>query len=159
MKFLLLDLEVVLRRPIEITAFTRPLSLRFCALNTRVSQGLRGERRGRKWRRSCAEIARTQSSLVILDISMPVLDGFGAVTKIKKILPDVPVLMISTDAGSDNSEISRSVGAQGFVSKAECGQALLKAVDVLLAGGTFFSNADQPADSRIRFGNLHAFSD
>jgi DNA-binding NarL/FixJ family response regulator len=81
-------------------------------------------------------------SLVVLDVWMPVLDGFSAAKKITEVLPHVPILMFSSDAGSDIPEMSQLVGAQGFVKKTEIGEVLLKAVDVLLAGGTFFPKKD-----------------
>jgi two-component system chemotaxis response regulator CheY len=31
--------------------------------------------------------------LVILDITMPVLDGFSAAKQIRKLLPDIPILI------------------------------------------------------------------
>lgn len=80
--------------------------------------------------------------LVILDIMMPVLDGFSAAKKIREARPEVPILMYSADASPEIPELSRSMGAQGFVNKTELGQTLLKAIDALLAGGTFFSNGD-----------------
>ena len=36
--------------------------------------------------------------LVILDIKMPVLDGYRAAKKIKKAQPNIPILMFSTDS-------------------------------------------------------------
>jgi DNA-binding NarL/FixJ family response regulator len=76
--------------------------------------------------------------LVILDITMPVLGGLIAAEKISNLLPAIPILMLSMHAGSAMTKLSRSAGAQGFVTKADVGEVLLKAVDTLLAGGTFF---------------------
>jgi two-component system, NarL family, response regulator LiaR len=77
----------------------------------------------------------------ILDIKMPVLDGYSAAKKIKEALPNIPILMFSTDTSPDIPRLSHSVGAQGFVSKNRLGEILL-AVDALLAGGTYFPNGD-----------------
>ena len=76
--------------------------------------------------------------LIILDVSMPVLDGLSAAKKIKEALPKVPVLMFTADASPELSEIAQSVGAQGIVRKTELSEVLLQAVDALLAGETFF---------------------
>jgi DNA-binding NarL/FixJ family response regulator len=81
--------------------------------------------------------------LVILDISMPVVDGFSAAKQIRDALPRVPILIYSADESPEAVEYSRAVGAQGFVNKNEIGEILLQAVDVLLAGGTFFPNSNQ----------------
>ncbi len=76
--------------------------------------------------------------LVILDVTMPVLDGFSAAKKIKEVLPEIPVLMLSMHEGLELARSSRLAGAQGYVTKREASEVLLKAVEVLLAGGTFF---------------------
>ena len=76
--------------------------------------------------------------LVILDVSMPVLDGLRAAEKIKAALPNVPVLMFTADPSPDLSQIAQSVGAQGIVRKTDLSEVLLRAVDALLAGQTFF---------------------
>jgi DNA-binding NarL/FixJ family response regulator len=78
--------------------------------------------------------------LIILDVTMPVLDGFSAARKIKEALPVVPILMLSMHDGPEMARSSRSAGAQGFVTKAAANEVLLKAVDALLTGGTFFPN-------------------
>jgi DNA-binding NarL/FixJ family response regulator len=80
--------------------------------------------------------------LIILDVSMPVLDGFGAAKKIKEVLPKVSILMFTADASPELSQIAQSVGAQGIVRKTELSEVLLQAVDALLAGKTFFPNGD-----------------
>jgi DNA-binding NarL/FixJ family response regulator len=82
----------------------------------------------------------TNPSLIILDVTMPVLDGFSAARKIKAVRPTVPILMLSIHDGPEMARSSRSVGAQGFITKAAANEVLLKAVDVLLEGGTFFPN-------------------
>jgi len=78
--------------------------------------------------------------LVILDISMPVLDGFGALRQIREQLPRLPVLMITTNPDPDIVEFSRASGAQGFVNKLHLAESLAPAADALLAGGLYFPN-------------------
>jgi DNA-binding NarL/FixJ family response regulator len=78
--------------------------------------------------------------LVILDISMPVLDGFGALRQIRELLPRLPVLMITTNPDPDIIGFSRSSGAQGFLNKLQLAESLVTAADALLAGGLYFPN-------------------
>jgi two-component system, NarL family, invasion response regulator UvrY len=78
--------------------------------------------------------------LVILDISMPVLDGFGALRQIRELLPRLPVLMITTNPDPDVVDFSRSEGAQGFLHKHQLAESLGTAAEALLAGGTYFPN-------------------
>jgi DNA-binding NarL/FixJ family response regulator len=65
------------------------------------------------------------------------LDGFGAA---KKILENfqVPILMLSRHDGEEMIRLATSVGAKGFINKTAIVGSLLIAVDIVLAGGTFF---------------------
>lgn len=76
--------------------------------------------------------------LVILDVAMPVLDGFSAAERIKKALPDVPILMFSMHDGPEVMQASKLAQAQGFVTKTEDASVLLNAVGALLRGENFF---------------------
>lgn len=76
--------------------------------------------------------------LIILDIGMPVLDGLSAATQIKRILPNIPILMLSMHRGQEMARASRLAGAQGFITKSDAAGSLLKAVDALLQKQTFF---------------------
>lgn len=76
--------------------------------------------------------------LVILDVAMPVLDGFSAAERIKKALPGVPILMFSMHDGPEVIQASKLVQAQGFVTKSEDASVLLDAVEALLRGENFF---------------------
>lgn len=55
--------------------------------------------------------------LIILDITMPVLDGFSATKKIKELLPKISILMLLVHDGPHLANNSQLVGAQGFVTK------------------------------------------
>jgi len=77
--------------------------------------------------------------LVILDVTMPVLDGFTAAKQIKEILPHVPILMLSMHDGNDVVREAQLAGVQGFVTKSEAANILLTAVDAIFEGHTFFS--------------------
>ena len=77
--------------------------------------------------------------LIILDISMPVLDGFGAARQIRSFLPKVPILFLSMHNGRQVEEQAKAVGAQGFLRKDQAARLLLKAVDTLSRNKTYFS--------------------
>jgi DNA-binding NarL/FixJ family response regulator len=83
-------------------------------------------------------------ALVILDISMPDIDGFHAATEIKRHLPDVRILFFSIYNDPEYLEQARSIG-EGAILKDRAGTMLLKAVDALLQEQTFFpSTEDAP---------------
>lgn len=76
--------------------------------------------------------------LIILDITMPVLSGFDASIRIRKVLPNVPILILSMHDSQTVRQACRRAGAQGYVSKMKAAEILLRAVDLLVRGGTFF---------------------
>jgi two-component system, NarL family, response regulator NreC len=77
--------------------------------------------------------------LVILDLTMPGLNGISAAEKIKKILPGVPILILSMHEGASLLETFRRMGVQGYVPKTQASEKLLDAVDALANGNTYFS--------------------
>lgn len=76
--------------------------------------------------------------LVILDITMPVLDGFSAAKQIRKLLPDVPILFLSMHDAQQWIEEAKAIGVQGFVSKSDIAGVLLTAVDTVLQKQSYF---------------------
>jgi DNA-binding NarL/FixJ family response regulator len=83
---------------------------------------------------------QSKPDFIILDMNMPILDGSSAAKKIRERLPDIPILMLSMNDFQKMDRISRSAGAPEFIRKQDGSKVLLKAVYVLLAGGTFFLN-------------------
>jgi two-component system, NarL family, response regulator NreC len=76
--------------------------------------------------------------LVILDLTMPGLNGMSAAEKIKNILPGVPILILSMHEGASLLEAFRRIGVQGYVPKSQASEKLLDAVDALAKGNTYF---------------------
>ena len=76
--------------------------------------------------------------MVILDLTMPGLNGVGAAEKIRKILPDVPILILSMHESVSLLETFRRIGVQGYVPKTQASEKLLEAVDALAKGNTYF---------------------
>lgn len=58
-------------------------------------------------------------SLVLLDIVMPVMDGFGVLTQMNKYrwIEDIPVIMISAERGSSHVERAFELGITDFISR------------------------------------------
>jgi len=80
--------------------------------------------------------------LIILDVAMPVLDGFSAAERIRKALPHVPILMFSMHDGPEVVQATKMAHAQGFVTKTEDASVLLNAVDALVHGENFFPDEE-----------------
>lgn len=74
--------------------------------------------------------------LLITDISMPVLDGYGLLKRIRESklarLRDLPVLMLSGDEDEDALEHAKALGATDFIGKGVGGAELLARIDSLV---------------------------
>jgi two-component system, chemotaxis family, chemotaxis protein CheY len=55
--------------------------------------------------------------LIVLDLSMPVMNGLDAARVLKRIMPSVPVIMFSEYSDAFAEQEARSVGISAFISK------------------------------------------
>jgi DNA-binding NarL/FixJ family response regulator len=76
--------------------------------------------------------------LIILDITMPVLNGLDAARVIRLTLPEVPILLLSMHDGKHIIADARRIGIEGYLSKSEASATLLAAVDAILRNQSFF---------------------
>lgn len=96
----------------------------------------------------CAEAANGEEAVrktrelkpdvVIMDFSMPVMDGLSAAKKILETYPSMPILMFSMHKLQALTEAAKNAGLRGFVTKGESARNLLKAVDNILHNEPFF---------------------
>jgi two-component system nitrate/nitrite response regulator NarL len=76
--------------------------------------------------------------LIILDITMPVLNGLDAARQIREFAPALPILMLSVHKSRQVVEEAKKIGVRGYVTKGDAVQKLLLAVDTVLQNQTFF---------------------
>jgi DNA-binding NarL/FixJ family response regulator len=69
--------------------------------------------------------------VVVLDISMPKMNGFEAAQRIRMRSPATPVLMITIDDTEQSVRLALAAGARGYIVKSEAGEHLKAAVLVL----------------------------
>ncbi|QKN82935.1 fimbria biosynthesis transcriptional regulator FimZ [Scandinavium goeteborgense] len=87
-------------------------------------------------------VRKNETDLVIVDIELPGTDGFSLLKRIHDISPKTKVLFLSSKSESYYAGRAIRAGANGFVSKRKDHNDIYKAVDMLLAGYSFF-----PADT------------
>jgi DNA-binding NarL/FixJ family response regulator len=83
-------------------------------------------------------VKRLQPDVLVMDIHMPVLDGFAATKHITGLSVPTRVILISTDTGNFIARNAAAVGAQGFVPKDDVAKLLLPAIETVYRGEQFF---------------------
>jgi DNA-binding NarL/FixJ family response regulator len=92
------------------------------------------------------EAVRTlKPDVVILDITMPKMSGLEAAPRIARLGLGCRVLMFTMHDSDRLSREVRQAEAQGLVLTSQAARDLIRAVDRLLDGGTFFSTQQDAA--------------
>lgn len=76
--------------------------------------------------------------LIILDVTMPVMNGLDAARKIRVFSPHTPILMLTMHKSRQLMEEARKIGVRGYVVKADAAQSLSSAITAVLQSQTFF---------------------
>ena len=87
-------------------------------------------------------LAQIQShvwDLVILDISMPGRSGLDLLGDLKKLRPELPVLVLSMHPEDQYGKRVLRAGASGYMIKESAPEDLVKAIRKVLAGGRYVS--------------------
>jgi DNA-binding NarL/FixJ family response regulator len=79
--------------------------------------------------------------LVLLDISLPGLNGFEVARQIRAIAPRSTILFLSGESDPDVVRDSFSAGGLGYVLKSDAAPDLIAAIESVLLGGRFVSSS------------------
>jgi DNA-binding NarL/FixJ family response regulator len=86
-----------------------------------------------------AAAIRLKPDLIILDITMPLLNGIDAAREIRKHLPDVKLLFVTMHTRPTYLQAALEAGANGFAVKSSGRKELLKAVARVLHGDLYIA--------------------
>lgn len=75
---------------------------------------------------------------VIMDITMPVMNGLDATNELVKTSPDSKVLVLTMHNGPAVRHSVEGSGAKGFVTKSRAMHELTPALQAIIAGQTYF---------------------
>jgi DNA-binding NarL/FixJ family response regulator len=91
--------------------------------------------------RDAVELAAAlKPDLVVLDLTMPELNGLEAARKIISANPAARVLILTAHESEQLVREVLSAGAQGYVLKSDAGRILIAALQALLDGRSFFTS-------------------
>ncbi len=88
-------------------------------------------------------VQKLQPHVVVMDISMPDLNGIDACRRINGLAPDVKVLMLSMHGSTEHVYQALKAGARGYLLKESAASEVVGAVRALYAGRQYL-------DSKIR---------
>jgi DNA-binding NarL/FixJ family response regulator len=81
------------------------------------------------------ESKRLKPDLVILDIVMPVMSGIEAAYEMRRLLPDIKIILMSSHYTVEEAAVlARLFGDGNFIAKSEMGKDLVPAIARLLPG-------------------------
>jgi DNA-binding NarL/FixJ family response regulator len=85
-------------------------------------------------------LKQTVPDMIILDISMPNLQGIEAAHKIKDLYPEVKILILTMHNSKEHLHRAISAGADGYLLKENAYADLISAIEVIHSGNTYISN-------------------
>ena len=86
---------------------------------------------------------RLRPDIILLDITMPVLNGLDAATRISALKLTSQILIFTMHESGELAHDARRVGARGYVTKSDAARHLVRAIETLLSGGTFFGSPER----------------
>ncbi|HEX6502209.1 MAG TPA: response regulator transcription factor [Terriglobales bacterium] len=129
----------------------KPISIIVADDHVVIRKGLRAlleERRGWKvvaeagnGREAVEKAARLRPDVVILDLSMPEMNGLDATPLIRRAVPHARVLILTMHNTEELIEKTLKAGARGYVLKSDAERDLITALEAVLDNRTFFTPA------------------
>jgi len=83
---------------------------------------------------------RLKPDLIVVDITMPQLNGIDAARQIKASLPGIKLLFVTMHSSSAYVKAALDAGGTGYVLKSAIGEELLDAVAAVLIGRVYVSS-------------------
>ena len=86
-----------------------------------------------------AKVAETRFDMVLLDISMPQMDGLETLERIRKLAPSPPVLILTVYPEEEYAVRALKTGASGYMTKQAVPDELFAAIRKIMHGGRYIS--------------------
>lgn len=90
-------------------------------------------------RQAVAMAEQLRPDVIVLDISMPEMNGLDAARSIRKTAPDSEILILSQHNSNEVMKAAASAGARGYIAKSELARNLLAAVAIVSEHKTAFN--------------------
>ena len=82
------------------------------------------------------DLARTEPDVILLDIELPGMSGIDGIKKIKEILPECDIIMLTVHEESESIFNALKKGAVGYLDKSASEEKILQAITDVYDGGS-----------------------
>jgi two-component system invasion response regulator UvrY len=83
----------------------------------------------------------TSPDVVVVDISMPIMDGLEVVSQLHHYYPKMPILILTMHEEEQYVFRAISAGAKGYITKRSAPEQMVNAIRKVYAGGRYLSDA------------------
>ena len=90
-------------------------------------------------REAVNKVQKLNPDIVIMDIAMPLLNGIEATRQIKKVLPQIKIIILSMHSHDRYISELIKLGASGYLLKDSTGSEIVKAVSAAVKGDVYLS--------------------
>lgn len=80
---------------------------------------------------------QTAPDIIVLDFQMPGMNGLDAAKEIRRLSPDIPILMVTLHMSAQLEDQAKKVGIRGACDKGDI-NCVVEGVDTLLHQGTYY---------------------
>lgn len=127
MKILLTDDHAVVRQGLKLI------------LADRFKRAVFGE--ARNTQEALARVGKEKWDVAVLDVTMPGRSGLEALKEMKRLRPQMPVLVLSMHPEDQFAVRMLKAGAAGYLTKESAGNELVGAIEKVVGGGRYISSS------------------
>jgi DNA-binding NarL/FixJ family response regulator len=69
--------------------------------------------------RAIEEAKQSHPDLILLDVSMPGMNGIEAASQLKRLMPNVPIILFTLHDDSIGKQLAKAVGVDAIVAKSD----------------------------------------
>jgi DNA-binding NarL/FixJ family response regulator len=104
------------------------------------------------------EAPKLRPDVVVVDVSMPSLNGLDAATRLKTVLPDVKLVFLTMRDDPNLAAAALCLGAVGYVLKHSAASELTTAISAVLQGKSYVTPKLRPENWAVRDARAQQYS-
>ncbi|MFZ1942309.1 MAG: response regulator transcription factor [Acidobacteriaceae bacterium] len=109
--------------------------------------------------RAMLEVAcKLHPDVIVVDVSMPSLNGLDAAERLKTLLPDVKLVFLTMQDNSNLAAAALRLGAVGYVLKHSAASELMTAISAVLEGKSYVTPKLRPENWAVREARAQQYS-